>query len=79
MKKFNQNALTTVDVKIGADKFGIPIYKKMKVETTNKSVIIWKNPFEIYGECRIKDEKDFDYDKMLSIALERSGSKIKVA
>lgn len=79
MKKFNQNTLTTIDVKIGVDKFKNPVYETMKVETTNKAVIVWENPYHIYGECRIKNEKDFDYDKMLNIALERSGSKIKVA
>lgn len=58
---------------------GLPVYKTLKVVTTNKSVIVYNSNGEIYGMSRVARSEDFDYGVMLNVALEKSGSKIKVA
>lgn len=46
---------------------------------TKKAVIVYDANGEIYGEARVTRESDFNFEALLKIALERSGSKIEVA
>jgi len=78
VRKLLQNTITKYDLFIGVKK-GEPIYVTMKVVTTNKSLIVYTPKGTIYGQSRVVRAKDFDYDSMLMMALEKSGSKLEVA
>lgn len=80
MKKIKgQNTVTEITKKVGYDKKHHPIVKKFKIETTNKRLIIYDSDGNIVGEAGVLKSEDFNYDVLLSIAFEKSGSKLDVA
>lgn len=49
---------------------------ELDVDTTEKRVIIYNTDGSIYGQAGVQNKHDFNYDKLLSIALKRSGATI---
>lgn len=78
--KFNQNAIVYKKFITGYDKkSGLPNYRSIKIVSTNKKVIVYNEKDVKLGEAGVIRESDFDFDALLNMAMETSGSKIEVA
>lgn len=77
---FNQNAIVHREILIGRDnKTKEPMYKNVKIISTNKKVIVYNGRDEKIGEAGVMRESDFDFNALVKMAMETSGSKIEVA
>ncbi len=78
--KENHNTIIHRKFVVGYDrKFNMPIYRSIKIVSTNKKVIVYNEKDERIGEAGVKREADFDFETLLNFAMETSGSKIEVA
>lgn len=77
--KKGQNSITKITRTIGYDKkTHLPIVAQFTVETTNTRLRIYRHD-RMIGEAGVQRKEDFNFDVMLMIAFEESGSKIQVA
>lgn len=78
--KFNQNSIVHKKYIVDYDKkTGLPNYRSIKIVSTNKKVIVYNEKDEKIGEAGVIRESDFDFDALVNMAMETSGSKIEVA
>ena len=78
--KFNRNTIEHRKIIVGYDKkSGLPNYRSIKVVSTNKKVIVYNEKDKKIGEAGVIRESDFDFDALVNMAMETSGSKIEVA
>lgn len=78
--KFNQNAIVYKKFITGYDKkSGLPNYRNIKIVSTNRKVIVYNEKDFKLGEAGVLRESDFDFDSLVEMAMESSGSKINVA
>ena len=77
---FNQNIIEHRKIVVGYDKkSGLPNYRSIKIITTNKRLVVYNEKGEKIGEAAVIRESDFDFEALLNMAMETSGSKIEVA
>lgn len=81
MKKIEgQNIKTTIKREIGKDpRTRESIIVNFYVESTNTKVIVYDYRGKLFGMAGVTRASDFNFESLLKIALERSGSKIDVA
>lgn len=78
--KLNQNAIVHRKYIVDYDKkTGLPNYRSIKIVSTNKKVIVYNERDIKIGEAGVIRESDFDFDALLNMAMDISGSKIEVA
>lgn len=69
----NQNAVFHIQVLIGTNpKTFEPIYKDIKVVTTNTKVICYDSKDEEIGQAGVLRKSDFNFNKLFKIALSKS-------
>ena len=69
----DQNAVFHVQVLIGTNpKTFEPMYKDIKVVTTNTKVICYNSKDEEIGQAGVLRKSDFNFDKLFKIALSKS-------
>lgn len=77
---FNQNIIEHRKIVVGYDKKSeLPNYRSIKIITTNKRLVVYNEKGEKIGEAGVIRESDFDFEALLNMAMETSGSKIEVA
>ena len=78
--KLNQNAIVHRKIITGYDKTtNEPNFRSIKIVSTNKKVIVYNERDVKIGEAGVIRESDFDFDALVNMAMETSGSKIEVA
>lgn len=78
--KLNQNVIVHRKYIVDYDKkTGLPNYRSIKIVSTNKKVIVYNERDIKIGEAGVIRESDFDFDALLNMAMDISGSKIEVA
>lgn len=74
-----QNDFCTKEIFVGYDSKHIPLYKKIRIVTTNKKVMIYDMNGNEIGQAGVKNEKDFNFESLYFIAMKASGKSIQVA
>lgn len=77
-RKYGQNSIIKTQFAFTYDKNGNPVMMNVKVETTDKKVIVYRGDEKI-GEAGVINARDFDFDVLFRLATTKLGKKIDVA
>lgn len=77
-RKYGQNATIKTQFTLTYDKHGNPVIIKVRAETTDKKVIVYRGD-EKLGEAGVLNARDFDFDTLFNLAIAKLGKKIDVA